>query len=98
MNELAPTEIKEILQTIANANLDLVIVGGQAINLWAYRYYGQIERLSNYLPFASENLDFYGGKLEALLCSELLNGKVAIDTDFDRAPLASAPKLLIRTR
>ncbi len=41
--------------------LPYVLIGGQAVNFWAETYLPQEPALSAWLPFTSEDIDFYGG-------------------------------------
>jgi hypothetical protein len=86
MEKLTPAQLKEILLRLQEISLDVVVVGGQAVNLWATRYYQQCPQLEQYLPFASEDLDFYGGKLEAIQCSTALGGRATLNENFDPSP------------
>ena len=88
MEKLTPENLREILIKLQEVNLDAVVVGGQAVNLYAYQYYQKSDQLQQYLPFASEDLDFYGGKIEAIICQETLGGKVILNRDFDPSPNA----------
>jgi hypothetical protein len=88
MEKLTPEGLREIFINLQTANLDAVVVGGQAVNLWAYQYYEQAPELKQYLPFASEDLDFYGGRVEAMLCQDVLGGKLNLNRDFDPSPNA----------
>jgi hypothetical protein len=64
----------------------LVLVGGQAINIWASYYVSRVPELTEYLPFSSEDLDFYGGKIEAIACQKILGGTINLNCDFDPSP------------
>ena len=88
MEKRTPEGLREIFIDLQTANLDAVVVGGQAINLWAYQYYEQAPELRQYLPFASEDLDFYGGRVEAMVCQDALGGAVHLNRDFDPSPNA----------
>lgn len=88
MDKLTPENLREILIKLQDGNLDAVLVGGQAVNLYAYQYYQKFPQLAQYLPFSSEDLDFYGGKVEAVMCQEILGGKVILNRDFDSIPNA----------
>ncbi len=86
--KITPIELREVFFKIQAANIDVVVVGGQAVNLWAYNYYSKCPELPDFLPFASEDLDFYGGRVEVLLCKDVLQGRAAIAKDFDPTPNA----------
>jgi len=85
---LTPEDLKEVLSKLQEAGLDAIIVGGQAVNLWAYRYSLDCPELQEWLPFSSEDLDFFGGRVEAMLCHEVLGGQVKLNRDFDPSPNA----------
>lgn len=86
MKKLTPENLYDIFIKLQQVNLDAVIVGGQAVNLYAYKYLKYAPQLEQYLPFASEDLDFYGGKIEAIICQETLGGKVVLNKEFDPSP------------
>ena len=62
--KLTPENLRDAFAKLQTAGFDAVVVGGQAVNLWAYRYCDRTPDLATYLPFASEDLDFYGGKMD----------------------------------
>jgi hypothetical protein len=88
MEKLTPENLYEILARLQAAGLEAIVVGGQAVNLWAYQYSQRTSQLQQYLPFASEDLDFYGGRVEAVLCSQTLGGEIFLNRDFDPSPNA----------
>ncbi|MEY2880478.1 MAG: hypothetical protein RLZZ15_2858, partial [Verrucomicrobiota bacterium] len=58
---LSPAEFAEILST---GDLPL-IVGGQAINIWAESYAGRVAGLEGFLPFTSRDADIHGSRAQA---------------------------------
>lgn len=80
-----PEEIKEILTQIKPQS-DLILVGGHAINLWASAYQNKIPELREFLPFSSEDLDFVGGKVEAVELQKILGGKLKLNKNFAPSP------------
>lgn len=56
-----PENLISLFQAIDLEKLDLILVGGQAINIWASYYVDRVPALTEYLPFASADLNFYGG-------------------------------------
>lgn len=88
MAKLTPEDLRDILIELQEAGLDAVIVGGQAVNLWAIEYSQQSPLMQKLQPFASEDLDFYGGKLEAVICHDALGGDINLNKDFDPSPNA----------
>jgi hypothetical protein len=93
MAKLTPDDLASLLSILQTAGLDSVVVGGQAVNFWAYQYHQTSEEWSQLLPFASEDLDFFGGKMEAIACAEALQSnairtQVSLNTDFEPTPNA----------
>jgi hypothetical protein len=86
MEKLTPEDLRDIFLKLQAVNLDAIVVGGQAVNLWAVKYSQRCPQLLDLLPFASEDLDFYGGKVEAIICRDALQGKANLNTDFDATP------------
>jgi hypothetical protein len=83
---LTPIDLYDIFVALQAIGLDAIVVGGQAVNLWAFQYQEKSSRLQEYMPFASEDLDFYGGRVEAIACKEALQGQVTLNKDFDPSP------------
>jgi hypothetical protein len=81
-----PESLTLLFKAIEQEDLDLILVGGQAINIWASYYASRVPELLNYLPFASADLDFYGGKVEAIACQKILGGTINLNRDFDPSP------------
>jgi hypothetical protein len=88
MANLTPEDLGQLFSLLPLNELDLVVVGGQAVNLWAYQYQQQAPQLQEYQPFASEDLDFYGGRVEAAVCHQVLGGQLFLNRDFDPSPNA----------
>ena len=88
MDKLTPEQLYDIFIKLQDIDLEAVVVGGQAVNLYAYQYVKVAPQLEQYLPFASEDLDFYGGKIEAIICQEILGGRVILNRDFEPSPNA----------
>lgn len=85
MSKKTPEEIREILIKIKSQS-DLILVGGHAINLWASAYRDKIPQLNEFLPFSSEDLDFIGGRIEAVEIQRILGGDLTLNKNFDPSP------------
>lgn len=85
MSKKTPEEIREILIKIESQS-DLILVGGHAINLWASAYRDKIPQLNEFLPFSSEDLDFMGGRIEAVEIQRILGGDLTLNKNFDPSP------------
>lgn len=88
MIALTPDQLKHLLQTLHQAQIELILVGGQAINLWAMQYKQATPAWDTLLPYASVDLDFYGGRIEAVQCGQVLGGQVTLAQNFDPSPNA----------
>lgn len=84
--KLTPEKLRSVFLDLQAINLNPVVVGGQALNLWATKYYNRSPDLKKLLPFASEDLDFYGGRLEVISCRDALQGEARLSQDFDPSP------------
>ncbi|GAA6618569.1 hypothetical protein [Scytonema sp. NUACC26] len=67
---LTPVDLHDVFVILQARLLDAIVVGGQAVNLWAYQFQSRCPQLQEFLPFASEDLDFYGGRVEASACND----------------------------
>lgn len=85
MTKKSPQEIESLLSKIP-ADSETVLVGGHAINLWATAYQKKIPQLQEYLPFSSEDLDFIGGRVEAVEFQEQLGGILQFPPSFSPSP------------
>lgn len=81
-----PEQIIDLLLVLEKLDTDYVIVGGQAINLWANLYSSQSNEWQIYQPFSSEDLDIFGSRLDAFNLSQALNCELYLAKDFDSTP------------
>lgn len=56
---LSQSIIEEIIATLEPGD-EPFLVGGQATNFWAERYYDKDPGLAAYSPFNSKDIDFFG--------------------------------------
>lgn len=80
---LSPEQVMKIISYIENT--DFVVVGGQAVNLWA-AHYSSASELNQYAPFTSKDIDFFGSKSVAEQLAVHLDGELLIPKDFDPTP------------
>lgn len=85
MEKKTPAELVSILSRI-DPDSDLILVGGQAINIWASVYQDRIPELQQFLPFSSEDLDFVGGKIDAVRVQQTLGGDLTLNQNFTPSP------------
>jgi len=69
----SPRELKPVLQALAQTNG--VIIGGQAINLWAEHYQKDSSPWKELRPYTSFDLDVLGNRTDVLKCSQALNAE-----------------------
>jgi hypothetical protein len=79
------------------------IVGGQALNMWAERYASRVPHLSEFGPFTSKDVDYFGHRQAAQKLADALGGEVdfpSLDdvatpsTAIVRAVIAGRPVLI----
>lgn len=69
----SPQEIKPVLQALAQTKG--VIIGGQAVNLWAEHYQKESGLWKELRPYTSFALDVLGSRTDVLKCSQALNAE-----------------------
>ena len=55
-------QFSEVLQIRNPGGHPYILIGGQAVNYWASRYLPAESGLKQYIPFTSEDIDFYGNR------------------------------------
>lgn len=86
MTDLAYRDIRPILAKVADLGRDLVLVGGQAVNFWAYVYEHCVPTVARDAPFTSKDIDFCGDQRSVRICAERLNGRARVATFDDATP------------
>jgi hypothetical protein len=82
---LTPARVRELLDKLAPAKDQLVLVGGQALSLWAERY-DEAPELHDTGPHTSKDIDFYGKPEQVRRCAALLGGTHQLYSRKDRTP------------
>jgi hypothetical protein len=54
-----PIEFLKVIQALNKSGEFYAVIGGQASNLWAQKYIGKDETLSQFIPFTSKDLDIF---------------------------------------
>ena len=70
MSDLGYVDIRPILARLSDLDRDLVLVGGQAVNFWAFVYEGRVPALARAGPFASRDVDFCGDRRTVRQCAQ----------------------------
>lgn len=79
-----PAVIK--LASVLRLEDDAFIVGGQALNLWAERYFAVDSSLAEYAPYTSKDLDYFGHREAAQKLADALDGKAIFPHPDDHTP------------
>src|SRR4051812_31789599 len=75
-NRFSPNDFSEVLK-LRNHNGDpFLLIGGQAVNVWAKHYLHAEPDLANFMPFTSTDIDFKGNKADVTAIATQL-GRVA---------------------
>ena len=99
----APEELASVFRSLQGAGWDAVLVGGQAVNLWARRYERDLPAWQALRPYTSRDLDYHGGLAEARVALRILRAHGHLNTGADpgphaavlKVPLPSGRKLLV---
>jgi hypothetical protein len=86
VTDLAYSDVRPILAKIADLGRELVLVGGQAVNFWAFVYESRVPALAHEAPFASKDIDFCGDQRSVCICAERLGGTPRVATFDDATP------------
>jgi len=66
----------ETLQRLGPLAQELVLVGGQAVDVWTTRYKDRVAALEAEWPFTTKDIDFCGTSEQARACAKLLGGSL----------------------
>jgi len=80
--------VQEAIDRLVAAGFTGVLVGGHAVNFWAIVYSQPTPEWGQLLPYTSEDVDFLGGRPEALLCKRLFGGVSNLNDGTDPSPQA----------
>jgi hypothetical protein len=93
MSCFAPEELAAIFRSLAAAGWDAILVGGQAVNLWASHYDRDLPAWRELRPYTSRDLDYYAGLAEARLAMRVLGAQGQLNLGFDPGPNAGVLKV-----
>ncbi len=95
MEGFAPHELAAIFRALDKAGWDAVLVGGQAVNVWACHYDRNDPSWRELRPYTSRDLDFHGGLAEAQLAMRVLGAEGTLNTNLDPSPNAGVLKVAL---
>jgi hypothetical protein len=80
---LAWVDVVPLLEAVAD--VDAILIGGQALDLWCEKYLDRDELLRSLAPFTSKDVDFRGDRDSVLRLAERLDGEALLPplSDFD---------------
>lgn len=84
---LTAAQVEAYLARLQPLHDEIVLIGGQALNVWVDRY-GGVPELSDAAPFTSKDIDFCGGPEQARRCAAILGGTAQLFTIPDRTTCA----------
>jgi len=90
MQGFAPEELVAVFRPLEAAGWDAVLVGGQAVNIWACHYEQDLPDWHRLRPYTSCDLDYHGGLAEARLAMRVLGAQGHLNTGSDPSPNAGA--------
>ena len=80
--------IAKVLESIQDDN-DAVLIGGQALNIWAEYYAQQDSSLNTYSPFFSHDIDFLGDKDMAAAMHKIWKGEIRVPDMDTHTPMSA---------
>jgi len=94
----SPSDLAGVFRALQDADWDAVLVGGQAVNLWANRYERDLPAWRELRPYTSRDLDYSAfaagiDLLEAIPTQELETAK-----DYAQFLCRRMPQLVERVR
>ena len=81
-------DIAKVLESIQDDN-DAVLIGGQALNLWAEYYAQQDPSLNTHSPFFSHDIDFLGDKGMAAAMHKIWKGEIRVPDMDTHTPMSA---------
>lgn len=88
MSEFSVDDLAPVLRRLDAAGWDAILVGGQAVNLWASRYARANDEWLSLRPYQSRDLDYHGGLAEARRAMKVLNARGRINSGMEPSPNA----------
>jgi hypothetical protein len=80
---LSAEQVLEILEIVQEQ--DAILIGGQAVNLWAEWYSATDAALEVWRPYTSKDVDFYQNHGAATRLANILNGTMHVPKSMDDA-------------
>lgn len=88
MPQFTPDDLAVLLRRLQDHGWNAILVGGQAVNVWAAHFADESAAWSNLRPFSSEDLDYHGGPAEARQAMRVLGVRGRVNDGTDPSPNA----------
>lgn len=88
MSEFAIKDLQSIFLRLNAEKWAGILIGGQAVNLYAIHFAAEIPDIRDFDPLTSRDLDFHGGPKEAKRAMRILNAQGKINDGTDPSPNA----------
>jgi hypothetical protein len=87
-NRFSVADFSKVLTVRNRDGLPFLLVGGQAVNVWAEWYLQAEPELQNFMPFTSEDIDFKGNKTDVIHIATQLGTVARFPRKVDMTALA----------
>ncbi len=81
-------DIAKVLESLPDDN-DAILIGGQALNIWAEYYAQQDSSLNTYSPFFSHDIDFLGDQDSAAAMHKIWKGEIRVPDMDTHTPMSA---------
>jgi hypothetical protein len=85
---IGPVDVAELLARLGSFRDEIILIGGQALNLWSERFAPRCPALAT--PNTSKDIDFYGKPAQVSKCARLLDAPYKIYGPKDRTPCSGS--------
>lgn len=86
-------ELSDLYLRFIDAGVHFVVVGGQAVNLWSENYRTTRAEWEELQPFASHDLDYLGGSIDAKHAARSLGVEAEFYDPLSRVPIPNSGSL-----
>ncbi len=93
--EFSIGDLQTVFRRLAGEKWRAIVVGGQAVNLWAMKFAERLPALTHFQPYTSRDLDFYGGRVEAKRLLAILGGHGKLNDGSEPSPNAAVIEVVL---
>ncbi|HEX2568428.1 MAG TPA: hypothetical protein VH877_02640 [Polyangia bacterium] len=90
MADLTYHDTIELLRRLQGTGVEVVIVGGQAVNFWAEQFRHRVPELAESGSFTSKDIDLLGDRDAVEACAASLHGRSFLPDPFEPTPNSGA--------